>query len=195
LDEKNRPYLLAVAQGGEFIDLRKACIERLLEIGFDGMGYGGRPQTKVGDFSCETINAVAETTPKNMLLYGLGIGMPEEIVYCVDRGYDIFDCVLPTRDARHGRLYVYEADLIAEIDVRKPKFYSFYTPDKEKHYDDNRPVSTACDCLLCSRYSRSYLAHLFKIEDTTALRLATIHNLRFYSLLMEKLQGANNPKC
>ncbi|PIV01063.1 hypothetical protein COS54_01675 [Candidatus Shapirobacteria bacterium CG03_land_8_20_14_0_80_39_12] len=106
----------------------------------------------------------------------------------LNRRYDIFDCVLPTRDARHGRLYVFEANSMDEINIRAPKFYSYLSPDKEKYYDDHEPVSKACDCLLCRRYSRSYLAHLFKIEDTTALRLSTIHNLRFYSLLMEKIR-------
>lgn len=188
LEEGNRPYLLGVVQGGEFLDLRKECTERLLEIGFDGLGYGGRPQTKDGTFSYETVKIVGELTPRNMFVYGLGIGRPEEIVYCVDQGYTIFDCVLPTRDARHERLYVYEAESLETIDIRKPNFYSYYTPTKEKHYADDQPASRACDCLLCSRYSRSYLAHLFKIQDTTALRLSTIHNLRFYSLLMEKLR-------
>ncbi|KKR89318.1 MAG: Queuine tRNA-ribosyltransferase, partial [Candidatus Woesebacteria bacterium GW2011_GWD1_41_12] len=75
-----------------------------------------------------------------------------------------------------------------EIDVYKLNFYSFYTPDKEKYFKDDSSVSTACDCVLCKRYSKAYLAHLFRIGDFTAGRLATIHNLRFYSLLMEKLQ-------
>ncbi len=104
-------------------------------------------------------------------------------------GFNIFDCVLPTRDARHGRLYVYNAFSIDEIDIEKENFYSFYTPDKEKYYKDKTPVSEACDCLLCKRYSKAYLAHLFRVGDFTAGRLATIHNLRFYSMLMEKLQS------
>jgi queuine tRNA-ribosyltransferase len=108
----------------------------------------------------------------------------------VDLGYQIFDCVLPTRDARHKRLYVYNAKTIDEIDVHAPNFYSYYVPDKEKYYSDTSPVSTACDCLLCTKYSRSYLAHLWRIKETTALRLSTIHNLRFYSILMEKLRSS-----
>jgi queuine tRNA-ribosyltransferase len=103
-------------------------------------------------------------------------------------GWHIFDCVLPPRDARHKRLYVYNSKDIDNIDIHQSDFYSYYVPDKEKHYRDSSPVSTACDCLLCQNYSRSYLAHLFRIGDSTAGRLATIHNLRFYSILMEKLQ-------
>lgn len=189
LTNRNRPYLIAVVQGGDYLDLRKECTKRLVEIGFDGLGYGGWPITKEGEFNYEAATVIAENTPDNYFLYGLGIGKPEEIVGCVDLGYTIFDCVLPTRDARHRRLYVFNSENISEIDVRKPKFYSYYTPDKEKHYQDTRPVSACCDCLLCKDYSRSYLAHLFRIEEMTAGRLATIHNLRFYSMLMEKLQG------
>lgn len=188
LGEKDRPYLLAVVQGDNHLDLRRQCAQRLVEIGFDGFGYGGWPITAEGKFNYDVARVIAEAAPKNYLLYGLGVGKPDEIVGCVDLGYHIFDCVLPTRDARHRRLYVFEADSIKDINIRQPKFYSYYTPDKEKHFQDCRPVSQACDCLLCQHYSRAYLAHLFRIKESTALRLATIHNLRFYSLLMEKLQ-------
>lgn len=188
LDEKVRPYILGVVQGGDFLDLRKECAERLVEIGFDGFGYGGWPITQEGQFNYDVARRIAKDAPKGYFLYGLGIGKPEEIVGCVDLGYHIFDCVLPTRDARHRRLYVYEANSIKDIDIRQPKFYSYYTPDKERHYQDNRPIGEACDCLLCKNYTRAYLAHLFRLEEPTAMRLATIHNLRFYSILMEKLQ-------
>lgn len=187
IKENRRPYLLAVVQGGDYLDLRKECTEKLVEIGFDGLGYGGWPITSEGNFNYEVAKCIADNTPKNYLLFGLGVGKPEEIVGCANLGFQIFDCVLPTRDARHKRLYVYEADSIANINIRVPKFYSYFTPDKEKYYDDNRPVSQACDCLLCANYTRAYLAHLFRIEEMTAGRLATIHNLRFYSILMEKL--------
>lgn len=188
LTEKNRPYLLAVVQGGDYLDLRKECAQRLTTIGFDGFGYGGWPLTTSGDFNYDVARVIARNAPDNYFLFGLGIGKPEEIVGCVDLGFDIFDCVLPTRDARHKRLYVFNADSIDKINLRQPKFYSFYIPNKEKYYHDTRPVSQACDCLLCRHYTRAYLAHLFQIGDSTALRLATIHNLRFYSLLMEKLR-------
>ncbi len=189
LPQEKRPYLLAVVQGGDYLDLRKRCAEELLKIGFDGFGYGGWPIKKDGTFNYDVAKVIAESAPENYLLYGLGIGKPEEIIGCVDLGYHIFDCVLPTRDARHKRLYVYEADSIKDIDIKKPKFYSYFVPDKEKYYQDNRPVSSACDCLLCRNYSRAYLAHLFRIKEMTAGRLATIHNLRFYSLLMERLSS------
>lgn len=188
LDQQNRPYILAVVQGGDYLDLRKQCAERLLEIGFDGYGYGGWPLTTDGQFNYRVAKTIARVIPDKYFLYGLGIGKPEEIVGCVMMGYSIFDCVLPTRDARHKRLYVYTAKTMEEIDVYQPGFYEYFLPQKQRYYHDNQPVSTACDCLLCRKYSRAYLNHLFKINELTAQRLATIHNLRFYSILMEKLQ-------
>lgn len=192
LEKGNRPYVLGVVQGGKFQDLRKYCATELSKIGFDGIGYGGWPIDEAGDFDLPSAKTIAENCPENYFLYGLGIGKPADIVNCVKLGYNIFDCVLPTRDARHGRLYVYDATSISGIDIKKKHFYSFYAADREKFLNDSSPVSTACDCLLCRRYSKSYLAHLFKIGDFTAGRLATIHNLRFYSILMEKLRGLTN---
>ena len=160
----------------------------MVEIGFDGLGYGGEEKIK-GNINYNLSKFLADNAPKNYLLYALGVGKPEDIVAMAALGYDIFDCVLPTRDARHKRLYVYNARSIDEIDLSKKNFYSFMDPSKRIYVDDMGPISTACDCLTCRRYSRAYLAHLFKIGDFTAGRLATIHNLRFYSILMEKLRG------
>lgn len=189
LSKNNKPYLLAVVQGGEHLEIREQCTKRLVEIGFDGLGYGGWPIDKNGQFIYSTAKVIAQNTPKNYLLYGLGIGKPDEIVNCFDLGFKIFDCVLPTRDARHRRLYIFQAKSIKDINVRKETFYSYFTPGKEKYYQDLKPVSQACDCLLCQSYTRSYFSHLWKIKDYSAMRLATIHNLRFYSILMEKLQN------
>ena len=191
LNENSRPYILGVVQGGKYQDLRKHCAEELVKIGFDGLGYGGWPIDEAGNFDYESAKTIAQNTPGDYFLYGLGVGKPEEIVALSKLGFNIFDCVLPTRDARHGRLYVYDAISIKEIDVYNQNFYSFYIPDKEKYYKDTSPVSLACDCVLCKKYSRAYLAHLFRIGDFTAGRLATIHNLRFYSILTEKLRLTN----
>lgn len=188
LNGSQKPYLLGVVQGGKYQDLRKECTKRLVKIGFDGLGYGGWPIDEKGKFDLVTPKTIVENSPKDYFFFGLGVGKPEDIVACSKLGFNIFDCVLPTRDARHSRLYVYNAPSIDKIDVRKKNFYSFYKPDKEKYLKDTSPISTACDCLTCKRYSKAYLAHLFKIKEVTALRLATIHNLRFYSLLMEKIK-------
>jgi len=180
-----KPYLLGVVQGGGFSDLRKECTRELIDIGFDGLGYGGWPINADGTFDYKSADIIRQNTPDNYLLYGLGVGKPHEIAALVKSGWHIFDCVLPTRDARHKRLYVW--DNADSLD------YSYFTPDKSIYYRDSKPVSSFCDCQLCSHYSRSYLAHLFRIKEITALRLATIHNLRFYSQLMEKLQSEYEP--
>jgi queuine tRNA-ribosyltransferase len=177
-----------VVQGGDWLDLRSECTKELVKIGFDGLGYGGWPIKEDGSFNYEVAKAIGDETPEDYFLYGLGVGKPQEIVGLVEMGWQIFDCVLPTRDARHKRLYIYTANSIEDIDVNAPDFYKYYVPDKQKYYYDKSPVSLACDCLLCKNYSKAYLAHLFRIGDMTAGRLATIHNLRFYSILMEKLR-------
>ena len=194
LAEGDRPYILGVVQGGRFQDLRKYCARELAKIGFDGFGYGGWPITDEGKFDLDSAKTITENTPKGYFLYGLGVGKPDEVAACAKLGYNIFDCVLPTRDARHGRLYVYNSKSIKEIDIEKPNFYSFYNPEKQKYFSDKTPVSAACDCLLCRKYSKAYLAHLFRIGDFTAGRLATIHNLRFYGILTEKLREALDRK-
>jgi len=188
IKDKNRPYLLGVVQGGKYQDLREHCTRELVKIGFDGLGYGGWPINQKGQFDCLSAQTIAKNTPKNYFLYGLGIGKPNEIANLIRLGFNIFDCVLPTRDARHKRLYVFNATSINKINLNSEKFFSYFIPNKEKYCNDNRPVSTACDCLLCQNYSRAYLAYLFRIEESTAKRLASIHNLRFYSILMEKLR-------
>jgi len=188
LTKNTRPYILGVVQGGEYLDLRRKCAKELVNIGFDGLGYGGWPITAEGKFNYEVAKTIAKLAPKDYFLYGLGVGKPQEIVGCAKLGYNIFDCVLPTRDARHKRLYIFNAENKDEIDIDKENFYSYLVPDKEKYYQDTKPISSCCDCLTCKNYSRSYLAHLFRSKEQTALRLATIHNLRFYSMLMEVIQ-------
>lgn len=185
-----RPYLLGVVQGGRFKSLRKYCIKELVKIGFDGLGYGGEEKVK-GSINYDLAEFISKNIPQNYFLYALGVGKPENIVQMYKLGYNIFDCVLPTRDARHKRLYVYNFDSIKAVNVYENKFYSFIKPDKTKYFFDKAPVSKACDCLLCTRYSIGYLAHLFKIKDPLAWRLSTIHNLRFYSILTEKLRVTN----
>lgn len=180
LDSNNRPLILGVVQGGFYQDLRKYCAEELVKIGFDGFGYGGWPINEDGSFDLESAKTIADNTPKEYVLYGLGVGMPEDIVALCKLGYNIFDCVLPTRDARHGRAYVFTG---------KGTEYKFISLKKGKLMEDDSKLSDNCDCLTCERYTKSYLAHLFKTGDSSAGRLITIHNLRFYSMLMEKIRN------
>lgn len=184
--EGKRPYLIGVVQGAYFDDLREQSMRELTEIGFDGYGYGGWPM-RDGKFDIATAKLMADQLPKDSVLYGLGIGKPDDIVKCVKLGYQIFDCVLPTRDARHGRLYAYTAESMDKIDVQKGGFYEYYNPRQAKHLEEKIPISGACDCELCTTLTRAEFATMWRARDEKVLRLATIHNLRFYAILMEKL--------
>jgi queuine tRNA-ribosyltransferase len=195
LSPGQRPLLLAVVQGGENPELRRECAERLLEIGFDGYGYGGWP---VGRDGClgESVAQVAELTPGDRLRFGLGIGKPENLVAAFNVGYRLFDCVIPTRDARRQRLYVFndapENSPENSIPAGRDFYRCLYLQDS-KHLHDQQPVDAGCDCLCCSGYSRAYLHHLFRIGDCLANRLATIHNLRFYTRLVASLARGHEP--
>ena len=180
-----RPLLFAVVQGGEDGNLRRECAEKLLEIGFDGYGYGGWPISAEGSLS-DSVAMVSELTPPDLPRFALGIGKPENIVKAFRAGYQLFDCVIPTRDARHLRLYVFK-ERPSQSSLTSADFYQcLYLQDK-KYMNDKKPLEEDCDCLCCRRYSRAYLYHLFKIGDGLAGRLATIHNLRFYRRLMKAL--------
>ncbi len=189
--EDRRPLIFAIIQGGNNNKLRKYCAEELISIGFDGFGFGGWPVDSKGNLTDEILAYTASLMPDEGVKYAMGVGKPEEIIRCVKMGYDLFDCVIPTREARHQRLYVYKS-----IDAVTPdttdSFYSYLYIMDEKYIADRSPVSEDCDCLCCRNYSRSYLRHLFAINDPLAQRLATIHNLRFYTTLMDKLREADS---
>lgn len=180
-----RPLLLAVIQGGNSREFRHQCIMRLFEIGFDGYAFGGWPVDKEGNL-VEAVEMTAQSLPRDVPLHGLGIGKPENIVRTFKMGFNLFDCVLPTRDARHRRLYLYN-DKIENLDLMAPDFYGYYYIDNNKFIRDTAPVDPNCDCYCCRNYSRSYLHHLLKIDESLVYRLATIHNLRFYNKLFEAL--------
>ena len=183
----HRPMLFAVVQGGADRDLRRRCAEELLEIGFDGYGYGGWPVDSKGSL-VEMVEYVRELVPREFLLHGLGIGKPESVVRCAKIGYQLFDCVLPTRDARHGRLYV-STDGFADLTAEDGSCYEYLYIRDDRYRRDERTLEEGCDCPACGSHSRSYLRHLFEIGDAAGWRLATLHNLRFYARLMEKLQS------
>ena len=190
LNDDNRPLLFAVVQGAHYKDLRKKCADALQEIDFDGYGLGGWTMDDEGknldnDIIEYTASVIADDKPK----YGLGIGSPQGLVDSVRFGWNVFDCVLPTRDARHKRLYNFSVGPTSIENIFTAKnWYEYLYINREKHSCDSRPISEFCDCFTCKNYSRSYLKHLFAIEDALAFRLATIHNLRFYSRLIELLQ-------
>ncbi len=176
-----RPVLFGVVQGGADPELRRLCARELTAMGFDGYCYGGWPFDAGGRLLTKALALTADLLPADRPRYALGIGSPGALIACARMGYNLFDCALPTRDARRGRLYVFgdEGDL---------SYGRLYIRDGVNRRDRG-PVSGACDCLCCRAYSRAYLHHLFAIGDSLAWRLATIHNLRFYAMLMERLRG------
>lgn len=183
-----RPYLIAVVQGGADRTLRRQCAAQLLEIGFDGYGYGGWPLDADGNLLIDLLGYTRELIPAQFTLHALGVGHPASITACARLGYNIFDSTMPTRDARHGRLYTFTTDpRSSHLDESGHFFRYIYIKDK-KHVKTNRPLSQFCDCLTCSRYTLGYLHHLYKINDLLYQRLATLHNLRFMMQLMSNLR-------
>lgn len=176
-----RPLLFAVVQGGDDPALRRECAARLQEIGFDGYGFGGRPVTEDGRL-IDAVGVVAEALPKDVWLWGLGIGKPEHVAACVAMGFTLFDCVLPTRDARKLRLYAFE-----DAAGTGTAYRHVYLQDG-RHARDDGPIDPSCDQPCCRHYSRAWLHHLFAIKDALAPRLATMHNLRFYTRLLDRLR-------
>jgi queuine tRNA-ribosyltransferase len=184
-----RPLIFAVVQGGGSETLRRQCAADLAAIGFDGFGYGGWPIGPDGSLLSDMLGLVARSLPPGAPLHALGVGSPQHLVRAHALGYTIFDCALPTRDARHHRLYSFlpGADRAPfEPDVR---FHETVYILDQKHANDFGPIDPSCDAACCTRYSRAYLRHLFKIEDITAQRLASIHNLRFYTRLIDGLRA------
>ncbi|NMB70196.1 tRNA guanosine(34) transglycosylase Tgt [candidate division WWE3 bacterium] len=183
---KSKPYLFGIIQGGDNLELRNECGTKLNQIGFDGYAFGGWPVDKNRFLMEEVLKATADLMPNDKPKYAMGVGKPDDIVKCFNMGYNMFDCVLPTRDARHERLYVYEGEPTKELLNKKP-FYSYIYIGSGKYANDFTKISEHCDCPVCEKYTKSYIYHLFKNEPNVAASLATIHNLRFYSKLMELL--------
>ena len=173
LTAATRPHLYGVIQGHLNKAARKNCAEQLLRIGFDGYGLGGWLFNEDGTLNLDICAYNASLTPDNLPRYALGVGKGVDVEKLYQMGYTIFDCVLPTRDARHGRLYNDDGYLYI---------------DKKIYELDEKPLSANCDCQTCRRYSRAYLHHLFKIGDSAFYRHATCHNLRFYTRLCERLR-------
>ncbi len=186
---EDRPILLAVVQGGSDKKLREQCAQALRDIGFDAYGFGGWPMNpETQKLDKDILQFTASCMPDDKPKFALGVGTPQDIVDGFMMGYSIFDCVLPTRDARHQRLYVFPKDP-ETIDWRAgEKVFEYLHLEKERYTRDFSPISEWCDCPTCTRYSRAYLHHLFQIEETLAFRLATMHNLRTYTKTIELLR-------
>ncbi len=180
--EDAQPKLFGVVQGGGSKELRKECADALLEIGFDGYGYGGWPLDNQGKLLEDILGYTREVIPEEFPMHALGVGHPKNVFACYQLGYQMFDSALPTRDARRGRLFTFtsEAGLFE-------KWFRYLYINDDKHIKTSTPISDFCDCLTCQNYSTGYLHHLWKINDHLYFRLATIHNLRFMHLLEERM--------
>ncbi len=171
----NPSALFGIVQGGMYESLRDTSLAGLEAIDFDGYAIGG---LSVGEPKEDMLRIVKHTAPKipaHKPRYLMGVGKPEDIVESVRRGIDMFDCVMPTRNARNGHLFVTEG----VIKIRNAK-----------HKTDTGPLDENCDCYTCKNYSRSYLHHLDKCNEILGARLNTIHNLRYYQIVMEGLREA-----
>lgn len=178
LPPDQRPKLFGVVQGGGDLALRRACAEQLLEIGFDGYGYGGWPLDAQNNLLTEVIAYTRAVIPAEYPMHALGVGHPANVVACTRLGYGLFDSTMPTRDARHGRLYTFTTDHGLDGD-----FFSYLYIKDDKHIKASGPPSAH----LPADVSLGYLHHLYKLGDTLYERLATRHNLRFMNALMARL--------
>jgi queuine tRNA-ribosyltransferase len=183
LSEKNRPLIFGVIQGGMHLDLREECTKELVKIGFDGYGFGARHIDSEGNFLEKILRLVANLIPEDSLRFALGVGTPEDIVRCADMGWDMFDCVIPTREGRHGKLFIWKKN-----NVRGKDFYGTINISNEKYKTDITPIDSHCNCYACKNYTKAYLNHLIRVKDPLFLRLASTHNLNFYMKLMQILQ-------
>ncbi len=172
---ENKNALFGIIQGGVYEHLRDVSLEGLTNIGFDGYAIGGLAVGEPKEDMHRILDHVAHRVPEDKPRYLMGVGKPEDLVEGVRRGVDMFDCVMPTRNARNGHLFT--SDGVVKI-------------RNARHREDTSTLDKACDCYTCQNYSRSYLHHLDKCNEILGARLNTIHNLRHYQQLMEGLRGA-----
>ena len=167
--------LFGINQGCTFKDLRINHMKQIAELDLDGYAIGGLAVGEPCEVMYDIIENVTPVMPKNKIRYLMGVGTPANILNAVERGVDLFDCVMPSRNARHGHLFTSEG--IINI-------------NNEKYKHDMRPIDQNCGCPVCSRYSRAYIRHLLKSQEMLSQRLLVMHNLWFYNHLMEDIRTA-----
>jgi queuine tRNA-ribosyltransferase len=175
LELNNQNALFGIVQGGMYEDLRTESLNQLMDIGFHGIAIGG---LSVGEPKAEMqriLNYLAPQLPIDKPHYLMGVGTPEDLVYSVGCGIDMFDCVMPTRNARNGWLFTRFGD----IKIKNARYKN-----------DTQPLDSSCDCYTCENFSRAYLHHLFRTGEMLGARLNTIHNLHYYLKLMSEIRQA-----
>ncbi len=196
LDQKRlepalRPRLFGVVQGGASHALRAECAAALLEIGFDGYGYGGWPLDAEGQLLDEMLAYTRSLIPAALPMHALGVGHPASVAWCMRQGYALADSALPTRDARRGRLWLFtrrEGALAVQPGEKADWFRFVYITD-DKFIKDPRPIDEACGCPTCARYTRGYLHHLYRANEAAFQRLCTLHNLAFVVEMVARLRA------
>lgn len=173
--EDDGRLLFGIIQGGMYHDLRHRSLAELQEIGFDGYAIGGLSVGEPQELMYEICQATAAGMPVDQARYLMGVGTPRNLVEAVYRGIDMFDCVMPTRNARNGMLFTSTGRLVIK---------------NARYREDSRPPDEACDCYTCRHYSRAYLRHLYQARELLASHLLTVHNLRYYTALMERMRRA-----
>ncbi len=181
---ENKPLLFGIVQGSVYPDLRAQSARELVAIGFDGYAIGGVAVGEPRETLPEILAATLPYLPADKPRYLMGLGRPEEIVMAVRAGVDMFDCVIPTREGRHARLF-YWAD--APLD-ESGKFYETKNLSGEEFREDFSPIDATSPVVILREYSKAYLRHQFAVAEPLAGRLATLHNLAFYLGLMQKLR-------
>lgn len=165
--------LFAINQGGIFKDLRVEHMKEIADLNLDGYAIGGLAVGEPAETMYEIIEAVEPYAPSDKIRYLMGVGTPVNILESVARGVDLFDCVMPSRNARHGQLFTWEG-------VRNL--------NNAKYETDESPIDESCDCPVCRNFSRAYIRHLLKSGEMLGMRLAVLHNLYFYNNLMEVIR-------
>ena len=171
----NSNALFGIVQGGMHEDLRLQSIESLVEIGFDGYAIGGLSVGEPKEQMMKVLDYLPEHMPSNKPRYLMGVGTPSDLVEGVDFGIDMFDCVMPTRNARNGSLFT----SVGLVKIRNSQYKN-----------DTGPLDTNCACSTCKNYTRAYLHHLQKTNEILGSRLNTLHNLHYYQHLMASMRNA-----
>ncbi|MDP8266089.1 MAG: tRNA guanosine(34) transglycosylase Tgt [Candidatus Aceula meridiana] len=172
---KKKQFLFGIVQGSNYVKLREKAVKELVDIGFDGYAIGGVSVGEPVNLMFEAIETCAPLLPQDRPRYVMGIGTPDQIVKAVSHGIDMFDTCIPTRYGRNGSAFTSGGRLV----VRNGEFSK-----------DFRPIDDTCDCFVCQKYTRSYIRHLFNMNEITALYLTSCHNVHFYVKLMERIRAA-----
>jgi queuine tRNA-ribosyltransferase len=175
-----KQMLFGINQGSTYEDLRVENMCRIAEVPLDGYAIGGLAVGEEADVMYHIIETVEPHMPKDKPRYLMGVGTPQNILEAVHRGIDFFDCVMPSRNARHGNLFTWHGKM---------------NINNERYFADGKPIDESCGCPACRHYSRAYIRHLFKAREALGMRLCVLHNLYFYNELMQRIRNAMDEGC